>query len=270
MGYAEFERYANDRLEDMLDAYANARLDPAGPVLARMRANVMAHAAAAAATHRVLDTPTLAPARSRFAWLQAPLPRRAMALGLAASLTLGTTAAVLAAPPGSPFYNARLVIETALMPSIADIDARLAAYEEQFDARITEAEAAAASGDTAGLAAALAAYQGEVDNAVADIGFDADRLARLEAVLAKHIAKLEALSARLPTEVARQNAVDHAITTSERAVDRINQKQAGGNQGGGGNGGNGGGNGGNGGNGPQSSPPHGPDERGTPEDDDSQ
>ena len=135
MGSAEFERYANDRVEDMLDAYANARLEPAGPVLARIRANVMAHAAAAAATSRVLDAPTLAPARSRFAWLQAPLPRRAMALGLAASLTLGTAAAVFAAPPGSPFYNARLVIETALMPSVADIDARLAAYEEQLDAR---------------------------------------------------------------------------------------------------------------------------------------
>ena len=87
-------------------------------------------------------------------------------------------------------------------------------------------------------------------------------------MLAKHIAKLEALSARLPTEVARQNAVDHAITTSERAVDRINQKQAGGNQGGG-DGDNdnpdGGGTGGNGGNGPQSNPPHGPpDDRGQP------
>lgn len=244
MGYAEFERYANDRVEDMLDTYANARLEPSGPVLARIRAKVMAHAAQAAAMHRVLDTPTIAPATSRFAWLQAPLPRRAMALGLAASLTLGTSAAVLAAPPGSPFYNARLVIETALMPSVSNLDARLAAYESHLEQRLKEAEAAAAAGDATGLAAALAAYEADMALAVAEVGEDADRLARLEAMLAKHTDVLEALEARVPA----QASVDKAITSSQKAVQKL-KEQADHVTNGGGNGGSGG---------PPPNDPHGP------------
>jgi uncharacterized protein DUF5667 len=247
MGYAEFERYANDRVEGMLEVYAEQRLDPTGPVLARIRANVMAQAAASAAAHRVtLNAPTLAPARSRFAWLQAPLPRRAMALGLAASLTLGTTAAVLAAPPGSPFYNARLVIETALLPSVAHLDARLAAYEEHLEQRLREAEAAVAAGDADGLAAALAAYQADMALAVAEVGDDADRLAHLEAMLAKHTAVLEALEATVPA----QASIDNAIANSQKAVERLKEKAA--------NGGSSGGNGGNGGNGEPPNDPHGP------------
>lgn len=250
MGYAEFERYANDRVEDMLEAYAEQRLDPTGPVLARIRANVMAQAAASAAAHRVtLNTPTLTPARSRFGWLQAPLPRRAMALGLAASLTLGTTAAVLAAPPGSTFYNARLVIETALLPSVAHLDARLAAYEEHLEQRLKEAEAAAVAGDATGLAAALSAYQADMALAVAEVGDDAERLAHLEAMLAKHTAVLEALETRVP----EQASIDTAIVNSQKAVEKLKEKGAHvGNSGGSG------GNGGNGGNGEPFNDPNGP------------
>jgi hypothetical protein len=149
-----------------------------------------------------------------------------MALGMAASLTLGTGAAVLAAPPGSPFYNARLVIETALMPSVKDIDARLAAYEDHFEARLAEAEAALARGDADAAAAALVAYQEELDKAVGDVADGDARLEHLEAVIAKHIAKLNELAERLPTEVARQNAVEHAIAASERAVEKIKEKKA--------------------------------------------
>jgi len=224
MGYAEFERLANDRVEDMLEDYAQSRLDPTGPVLARIRANVMAQAAAA---NRELETPTLTPAKPRFAWLQAPLPRRAFALGLAASLTLGTTAAVLAAPPGSPFYNARLVIETVLLPS--DSDARLAAYEGHLEQRLAEAEAAAAAGDNDALAAALAAYEADVISALGTAGDDAELLAHLEAMLAKHTTVLVALEARLPA----QASVDKAIANSQKAIQKIKDKAAGG----GGNGG---------------------------------
>ena len=267
MSYAELERRANDQVEELLDAFAEARLAPTGPVLARIRANVMAHAAAMAATTRATPeaaqapAPQVAAAQPRFGWLQVSLTRRAISFGVAASLTMGTTAAVLAAPPGSPFYNARLVIETALMPSVADIDARLTAYEEQLSDRIVEAEAAIAAGDEGALVAALAAYQDEVNRAVAELGSDPSRLARFEAVLAKHIAKLEALAARLPTQVARSNALQHAITASERAVARLQDRATKGGNGSTGNGGNSGtgpgtgnpgntGNGGNGGTGP--------------------
>jgi hypothetical protein len=220
MGYAEFERLANDRVEDLLEAYAQSRLDPTGPVLARIRANVMAQAAASAAANRVLDRPMLAPTKPRFAWLQAPMPRRAVALGLAATLTLGTTAAVLAAPPGSPFYNARLVIETALLPT--EIDARLAAYEAHLEQRLREAEAAGAAGDTNALAAALGAYEADVTAALGAAGDDAELLAHLEAMLAKHTTILVALEARLPA----QASVDKAIANSQKAIQKIKDKAA--------------------------------------------
>jgi len=218
MGYAEFERLANDRVEDLLEAYAQSRLDPTGPVLARIRANVMAQAAASAAANRALDTRTLAPARPRFAWLQGPLPRRAFALGLAATLTLGTGAAVLAAPPGSPFYNARLVIEAALLPT--EIDARLAAYEVHLEQRLKEAEAAGAAGDANALAAALAAYEADVTGALGAAGDDAELLAHLEQTLAKHTTVLVALEARLPA----QASVDKAIANSQKAIQKIKEK----------------------------------------------
>jgi hypothetical protein len=281
MSHAEFERYANDRVEDMLDAYAQSRLEPTGPVLARIRANVMAHAAASAAANRVLDTPTLAPATPRFAWLQAPLPRRALALGLAASLTLGTSAAVLAAPPGSPFYNARLVIETVLLPT--DVDARLAAYESHLEERLKEAAAAAGAGDENALAAALAAYESDVAAALGAAGDNSELLAHLEAMLAKHTTVLASLEARVPA----QASVEKAISSSERAIQKIKDKAAiggsSGSSGGGGSGtggsgsggpggsggGSSGGSGGSGGSGsgggatnaPPDSPPHGPPDK---------
>jgi uncharacterized membrane protein YgcG len=279
MGYAELERRGNDRVEGVLEAYAQARLDAAPPVLARIRANVLAQAATMASTPDELHTPSLAPASSRFAWLMAPVARRAYSLGLAASLTLGTTAAVLAAPPGSPFYNARLVIEAALLPTQAD--ARLAAYEGHLTERLHEAEVAAAAGDGDALAAALAAYESDVAAAFSAVGDDPELLDHLEAMLARHTAVLEALEARVPD----QASVDRAIVSSQKAIDRINEKAAnggtnGGNGGAGGKGGNGGtgGNDGNGGNGgrPSTEPGRPPDSTpddppgGEPENDDSQ
>lgn len=213
---------ALDQIEDLLEAYADVRLAPRGPVLRRMRATVIAQAAANAAVQRrlaVADRPK--PARWALPHLQ--VPRRAFALGLAAALTLGTSAAVLAAPPGSPFFNARVMIETALLPSQSD--ARLASHEQHLDEWLAAAEEAAARGDVAALEAALAAYQAEVGNVVGDIGDDAARLAHLQEVLAKHVAKLEALAARLTNETASDNAVEHAIAANEKAVKKLQDKE---------------------------------------------
>jgi cytochrome c556 len=228
----ELERTANDRLEELLEAYASTRLAPAGPVLSRIRATVVAEAKARAASQRLTFAPPApAPRIARFSlarlsFARFPQARPALAIVFAVSLSLGIGTAVVAAPPGSAFYNARLSIEAAMMPSVGDLDARLAAYEEQFDRRLAEADAAIARGDEPALAAALAAYQQEVTNAVAEIGDAHDRLAQFEAVLAKRIATLQELSVRLPTDVARANAVQHAIQASEKAVARLQAKRA--------------------------------------------
>jgi hypothetical protein len=220
VSYDDHDRAALDQLEDLLDAYADARLMPTGPVLARMRTAVLAEAASGAAERRRAE---LAPEpKRRFVVPGLHVPRRAFALGLAASLTLGTSAAVFAAPPGSPFYNARLMIETALLPT--QPDARLAAREDHLDDRLREVEAAAASGDIVALEAALIAFQSEVDAAVATTDEDLARLAHLQAAIEKHVAKLRELAARLPTQVARDHALEHAINTSQKAVDKLKDK----------------------------------------------
>jgi hypothetical protein len=214
--YSNRDLVALDQVEDLLEAYADARLSPSGPVLARIRRHVLAEAETAAAAGRIAGTDT-----SRAGWwssLSVRVPRRAVALAMAATLTLATAAAVLAAPPGSAFYNARVSIEMAFLPMQAD--ARLAAHEEHLAQRLADAEAAAANGNATALVAALAAYQAELDAAVADVGDDAARLAHLEAMLAKHVATLTALEVRLPD----QASVDNALEKSQKAVVKIREK----------------------------------------------
>jgi hypothetical protein len=213
--YHNRDLLALDQVEDLLAAYAEARLAPSGPVLARMRRQFLAEAATAAATTRLAGN-----APSRAGWrssLSVRLPSRAFAIAMAAMLTLGAGAAVLAAPPGSALYSARVAIETALLPVQAD--ARLAAHEEHLAQRLADAEAAAASGNAASLVAALAAYQAELDAAIADVGDDAARLAHLEAMLARHVATLTALEASVP----EQASVDKALENSQKAVEKIRE-----------------------------------------------
>jgi hypothetical protein len=218
-----------DQVEDVLDAYAEARLSPRKPVLARMRAAVVAEAAMAAAraAHERQAAVALAAVettarRGRFAFPRltlASFSRPAFALGVAGLLALGTGTVVSAAAPGSPLYSARVGLETLFLP--VEIDARFASHQQHLDERLAEAEAAAAAGDPVALQAALAAYQDEIDQTLADIGNDYSRLERFQAVLELHVAKLTALSLSLPTDVARDLAEEHAVEASERAVTKV-------------------------------------------------
>ncbi len=61
---------------------------------------------------------------------------------------------------------------------------------------------------------------------IGDAGDDFARLAHFQTVLEQHVAKLTALSVKLPTEVARQNAVEHAIQASEKAVTKVKEQKA--------------------------------------------
>jgi hypothetical protein len=204
-----------DELEDLLEAYAEARLMPKGPVLARMRAHLLAEAAMRAAVEQAERESALAAhrrGRGLFAWR---LPRRAVAAGLAASLTVGSAAAVLAAPPGSPLYPARVQVEQFFLPTQAGD--RLAAIEGHLRDRLAEAQAAADRGDVAALQAALDAYRGEVSAAVAELGLDSALLAHLEAELGLHTAVLQSLAASLPDEA----SIEHAIEASQKAAQKV-------------------------------------------------
>jgi hypothetical protein len=204
-----------DEVVDLLEAYAEARLTPTSPVLARMRAHLMAEAAmraAIAASEREAAISNSRRARGVLAWR---IPRRVVAAGLAATLTFGTAAAVLAAPPGSPFYPARVQLEQIFLP--AQPDDRVAAIERHLQDRLAEAQAAADRGDVAALQAALDAYRAEVSAAVAEVGFDAALLAHLEEELGRHTAVLQALAAQLPD----QASIEHAIEASQKAAKKL-------------------------------------------------
>ena len=125
---------------------------------------------------------------------------------------------MVAAPPGSPFYDARVYLETITLPARGD--ARLQGHERLLQERLAEAESAATRADGVGLAAALAAYQAEVDAATTDAGDDAALLAHLEEVLATHTDVLTELASRLPD----QAAIEHAIDASSKAIDKIKNR----------------------------------------------
>jgi uncharacterized protein DUF5667 len=217
--YEDNDLEAMDRVEDLLDAYCEARLAPRGAILARIRSNVMAEAVASAGLVAANRPRLVEPAPASARWSFRPIfARAAFTVGFAAALTMGTAAAVVAAPPGSPFYNARVYLETAFLPM--DSDSRFDRHEKLLDERLAEAELAAQRGDTVSLAAALTAYQAEVEAATAEAGSDLDRLARLEAVLAKHTAVLTALAATLP----EQTSIEHAIQESSKAITKLQDK----------------------------------------------
>jgi hypothetical protein len=202
------EHPGTDELARRLEAYASARLMPGGASAARVRAAVIEEA-----RMRALETSIGSrPHRHRTA------PRRFTALLLAAGLTLATAVGVsAAATPGGPLYEVRIWLETATLP--ADVDARALERVRQIEERLVDAERAAASGDPRALAAAIRAYREAVDEAMAEVGTDEARLARLEEALGHHVAVLVALSARLPE--AADDGIDRAIQASQNAVDKI-------------------------------------------------
>lgn len=206
-----------DQVVDLLEAYADARLSPRGAVLARMRRNVIAEMDAKVALLEAERAARLAAAAPPW-WrtIHVPIPRGLAAAGMAALLTFGTSAAVLAAPPGSPFYNARVTLEQAFLPaSPAD---RVAAHQKLLQERLAEAQAAADSGNIAALSAALAAYQSEIDAAVADVGYDPTLLAFLHTALIQQTALLETMAAANPEQAA---AIQGALNANENATDKL-------------------------------------------------
>jgi hypothetical protein len=196
------DRTENGAVERRLRAYAGARLSPDAWASLRMRAEVMERG------HALRD----AQGDSGRSWILRF--RRSLMVGLVAVLAvMAGGSAALAATPGGPLYDTRLALETALLP--ASGDARSDAQIGQMDERIDEA---GGNANPSAVEAALAAYQTEVDAAIADAGSSADRLAKLQAVLAKHIGVLTDLEKSNPAAAA---TIQHAIAESSKAISRI-------------------------------------------------
>ncbi|HJP89867.1 MAG TPA: DUF5667 domain-containing protein [Candidatus Limnocylindrales bacterium] len=208
-----------DQVVDLLEAYADARLQPRGAVLARMRRHVIAELDARTALLEAERATRLAAAQPKW-WqtIHLRVPRGIAVAGMTAAFTFGTAAAVLAAPAGSPLYGARVALEQVFLPpSPAD---RIAAHERLLKERLAEAQAAADAGNMGALQASLTAYQAEVDAAVAEVGYDPALLEFLHTSLVQQTALLETMAISNPAQAA---AIQGAIHANENATQHLDE-----------------------------------------------
>lgn len=202
------EHPGTDELGRLLAAFASARLAPDRTASTRLRASVVEEA-----RMRVLDA-RLSRGRRRRA--------RLAAFAMAATLTIGGAASVTAASTaGGPLYPVRIWLETAGLSG--DENTRALERLHQVDARVLDLERAASAGDENAVSAAINAYRDAVGAAVdeAEAGADNHRLEALKAALDLHLVVLEQLSQRVPDPA--MQAVNHAIETSHKAVERIDR-----------------------------------------------
>jgi hypothetical protein len=202
-------------VERRLRAYAGARLSPDAWTSIRMRAAVIEHGrdGLAAGTRHRLDV--LAPFRLG-------ILRRAAPVALVAALAVGAGGvAGVAASPGGPLYDARLWVETAMLPSSGD--ARLAAQVAHINDRIDEAASAVDAGNASAADAALNAYDSQVDQALANAAADRAELLQLRESIARHLAHLETLAK--PTSKASVQ-LQRAIAKSKSALADIDRQLA--------------------------------------------
>ncbi len=247
------------RLRQRLDAYADARLTPDLVSTSRMRARVLAVAHRQADLARADAALTVVPQTA----LRGAIPtdgratrtrrsarsriRRPMTALLAAAVVLaGAAGTALAARPGGALYEQRVWIETLTLPN--DPSARAIAELARLDVRLREAEDAARAGDSAGAAAALAAYARIVEAASESAIATQDEVAVaiLEAGVGRNVEVLRALALWVPDGAADaisravQRAVERAVDRSDRAIERIDTAgPANGGSGGNGSGGSG-------------------------------
>lgn len=253
-----FDRYDPGGMEVLrrLEAYADARLTPNVAATTRVRAGVMA-----AARQR---SPLLAAATMDAATMAGPVVsdrpspvaigtwRRAFAAALAGTITLAILAGTaLAARPGGLLYPARLWTEAANLPAAAL--PRAQAEIERLQARVLEAQQAAAAGDGPAVQAAVVAYSSIVAEAMAGANGDPAATAALEQTIVRHVVTLTALLDRVPAPA--RAAIENALASSTKVLDSIHagappaggDPSSGGNGGNNGTGGSGGGAGGGGG-----------------------
>ena len=199
-------------LERRFGSYARARLSPDPRSTARIRARVMRevrlqHEAARIAVH---VAPAIA-ANQRSTYRRIAMPF------LAATVWLGIAVGTMsAAQAGGPLYPTRLWIEAASLPTSAI--ARIEADLQRMDTRLSEALAAATSGDRGAVSAALEAYARIAEDATANSGADPALLAKVEEALSQHQAVLTAVAARL-ADKGNDNAAEAITRNIQRAIE---------------------------------------------------
>jgi hypothetical protein len=208
-------------LERRLDRYGQVRLSPSPAAVARMRARVMREARLGFAEAAETRKRALVGGDRRVHARRRAL-RRAGGLLAAACLTLGLAAGTMAASQaGGPLYGPRLGLEALMLPT--DPTARADAEVVRLEARVADFVAAAGKGDHGAVAAALDAYQAIAEEALAAAGTDAAALETLRIALDRHVAVLEAVADRVPSQArpAIERNIERANDRNEIVLDRI-------------------------------------------------
>jgi len=202
-----------------LDAFAQVRLAPDAPAMARIRTALMGQAfalagARSAALTSAAPLPVALPERPAFAF---PRPqRRAAAAVLAACLVVGVGAgSVAASQAGGPLYGPRMWIEAATLPS--DPMARANAQLARLDARLEEVRIASGTGNAGAAEAALDAYIVIVADLDAQAATNSAVAASLEDDMARRQVVLIGLLDKVPAQA--QDAIQHALQQGSNAID---------------------------------------------------
>jgi len=166
----------------------------------------------------------LVPARSRRGI-------RAAAIGLVAAivLTLGAGSAIAAsngALPGDPLYGFKRAVERLSLAMHRDPSGRAALHLQFAQERLAEAETLLEEGKDA--KPTLDALDAELNDAEAEalhaqaLGKDADALlAHVQEMIAKHIAVLNGVLAKVPAQA--KDAIQRAIDNAGKAADKVQQ-----------------------------------------------
>lgn len=207
-------------IERRLESYARALLSPDPLAIARVRARVMREARLQADLPRVVVVG--APAARR---IGRPVARRLSMAILAAAVWLGVAAgSIFAAQAGGPLYPARMWLEQATLPG--EPAARAAAELTRLDARLADALAAAARGDTGAVQAALDAYGQIADEMIAAAVGNAT-LESIVAALDKHLVGLGEVASLLDDKGnatgagAAEASISRAIEHNQDVIDRL-------------------------------------------------
>ncbi|HUQ77913.1 MAG TPA: hypothetical protein VM427_03430 [Patescibacteria group bacterium] len=208
-------------IERRLDSYARARLSPDPRVVARIRARVMREARLQADLTR-----TTVPAASAARRTHRPRARRLSMASLAAAVWIGVAAgSIAAAQAGGPLYPARMWLEQATLPD--QLAARATGELSRLDARLADALAAAARGDSGGVEAALHAYGRIADETIAEATGHVGLEHLVAAALDKHVAVLREVATRLADQAnataagAVEASIARTIERNQGVIDRL-------------------------------------------------
>ena len=203
------EPRAGDELERLMARYARVRLEPSPAQAKRARSAVME----TAWRSRIDAEASSRRWRLPFSGWSGRRVATAASAAVFAGLLVGSSA-FAASRAGGPLYDTRIAIEDAMLPS--NPAARLQAQIANAQVRLAEAYDAEIRGDQGALTAALQAYAQDASALAATTGPSTDQVLM---ALQQHRDVLQSLIQRAPS--AALPGLDQALSSSDKAIERL-------------------------------------------------